>query len=327
MSKRALITGISGQDGSYLSDLLLSKGYEVFGFVLRNELEDPTRYLWRLSNISDKVKLFPASLESYPAMLQAVEEIKPDECYHLAAQSFVSYSLNDDFSTVSTNITGTLNILSVIFQISPGCRFYFAGSSEMFGSAATSPQNEETPFHPRSVYGISKTTGYYLTRNYRDNYGMHASNGILYNHESPRRGFEYVTRKISLGAAKIKLGLADKITLGNLDSLRDWGYAKDFVNAMWLMLQQDQATDYVIATGETHTVREFCEIAFSRVGLDYHDHVIIDERFFRPTETVQLSGNATKARQELGWKTSVSFQELVEMMVDTDLSMIKAGTL
>lgn len=325
MKLKALITGISGQDGSYLSELLLAKGYEVHGVVIRNQLEDPDRELWRLSGFINDLKLHPASIESFPALLRIINEIEPDECYHLAAVSFVSYSFDDDFSTFNTNVHGTLNVISAIHQVVPDCRFYFAGSSELFGRAQTSPQNENTPFHPRSIYGITKATGYYLTSNYRDIYGMFASNGILYNHESPRRGFEYVTRKITLGAAKIKLGLSKELSLGNLDAVRDWGFAGDYVRAMWQILQKDQPGDYVIATGETHSVREFCDIAFSRLGLDYHDFVIVDERFIRPSEIVPLIGDAAYARKELGWKPSITFQELVKMMVDADYEMLKDG--
>ncbi|MDD5367626.1 MAG: GDP-mannose 4,6-dehydratase [Anaerolineaceae bacterium] len=319
MAKKALITGISGQDGSYLAELLLSKGYEVHGLVLRNELEDPDRALWRLSGIVADLQLHPASIESYPSMFRIVERIKPDECYHLAAQSFVSYSFDDEFAIFNTNVTGTHNVLSVLKEVAPGCRFYFAGSSELFGRATESPQNENTAFHPRSAYGITKATGFYLTSNYRENYGMFACNGILYNHESPRRGYEFVTRKISYGAAQIKLGLSKKINLGNLDAVRDWGFAGDYIKAMWLILQKDQPGDYVIATGEAHSVREFCITAFSHLGLEFCDHVVVDERFFRPAEAVPLVGDPSKARIELNWKPSVSFCELVEMMVDADL--------
>lgn len=325
MPRKALITGISGQDGSYLSELLLSKGYKVHGFVLRSELENPNRDLWRLMHFLDDIHLFPASIESYPAMFAVVKEIEPQECYHLAAKSFVSYAFDDEFVTFGTNVTGTLNILSIIKQATPDCRFYFAGTSELFGRAASAPQNEDTPFRPRSVYGITKATGYYLTSNYRELYGMFACNGILYNHESPRRGYEYVTRKISQGAAKIKLGLAQKISLGNLDAVRDWGYAADYVRAMWMILQQDEPKDFVIATGETHSVREFCQIAFARLGLNYLDHIEIDERFYRPAEAVPLVGDASRAIRELGWQVSVSFRELVEMMVDADYALLESG--
>lgn len=324
MPPKALITGISGQDGSYLSELLLSKGYEAHGFVLRSELENPNRDLWRLMHIINDIRLYPASIESYPAMLEVVKDLQPQECYHLAARSFVSYDFDDEFVTFNTNVTGTLNILSIIKQTAPGCRFYFAGTSELFGRAASAPQNENSPFHPRSVYGITKATGFYLTSNYRDQYGMFACNGILFNHESPRRGYEYVTRKISLGAAKIRLGLAEKLRLGNLDAVRDWGFSGDYVHAMWTMLQQDKPGDFVIATGETHSVREFCQVAFSRLGLNYEDYVEVDEQLFRPAETVPLVGDASRAVRELGWQPTVSFKELVEMMVDADLALLSS---
>ncbi|MDD5368011.1 MAG: GDP-mannose 4,6-dehydratase [Anaerolineaceae bacterium] len=323
MAKKALITGISGQDGSYLAELLLSKGYEVHGLVLRNELEDPDRALFRLSGILGDLHLHPASIESYPSMFRVVEKIKPEECYHLAAQSFVSYSFDDEFSIFNTNVTGTHNILSVLKEVAPNCRFYFAGSSELFGRATESPQNENTAFHPRSAYGITKATGYYLTSNYRENYGMFACNGILYNHESPRRGYEFVTRKISYGAAQIKLGLAKTISLGNLDAVRDWGFAGDYVKAMWLILQQEQPGDYVIATGEIHSVRDFCDVAFSCLGLDYRDHVNVDQKFFRPAEAIPLMGDPSKARNKLNWQPSVDFRELVEMMVMADFGNLK----
>ncbi|HWQ45748.1 MAG TPA: GDP-mannose 4,6-dehydratase [Longilinea sp.] len=318
--KKALITGITGQDGSYLAELLLSKGYEVHGVVLRSEIEDPIRSLSRLSGVINKITLHAGSIEAFPSLINIIGKVKPDECYHLAASSFVSYSFDDEFSTFNVNINGTHNILSALKNSSPDCKFYFAGSSEMFGRASVSPQNETTPFNPRSAYGITKVTGFYLTSNYRENYGMFASNGILYNHESPRRGYEYVTRKISYGAAQIKLGLKKDLHLGNLDAERDWGYAADYVNAMWLMLQQEKPQDYVIATGEAHTIREFCEIAFSRVGLNYQDHIAFDQQFYRPVEVVPLVGDASRARNGLGWKPTISFRDLVEMMVDADLS-------
>ena len=324
MPRKALITGISGQDGSYLSQLLLEKGYEVHGFVLRSELENPVRELWRLKDFIQDIHLYPASIESYPAMFTIIKDLQPDECYHLAARSFVSSTFDDDFLTFDTNVNGTLNILSILHQAAPACRFYFAGSSELFGRAPYAPQNETTSFNPRSVYGITKATGYYLTSNYRDTYGMFACSGILYNHESPRRGFEYVTRKISLGAARIRLGLADSLHLGNLDAVRDWGFAGDYVRAMWMILQNDRPVDYVIAFGETHSVREFCQAAFSRLGLDYRDYVVQDEKFYRPAEDVPLVGDASRARAELGWQPKVGFRELVEMMVDADVDMLRS---
>src|SRR6266852_4336557 len=265
MSK-ALITGITGQDGSYLAELLLLKGYEVHGLVRRVALEDPEHRLSRLLPVMNKIKLHAASLESYASIHQVVAAVEPDECYHLAAQSFVSYSFDDEFSTLNANINGTHYLLAAVRNLAPNCKFYFAGSSEMFGKAEEIPQKETTRFHPRSTYGISKVAGFDLTRNYREAYGMHATNGILFNHESPRRGFEFVTRKISSGVARIVAGKAKELHLGNLDAKRDWGYAPEYVEAMWLMLQQDKPDDYVVATGETHSVREFLEIALGLVG-------------------------------------------------------------
>jgi len=317
--KRVLITGITGQDGSYLAELLLEKGYEVHGIVRRVALEDIERRLWRIRHILDKITLHAASLENYPSIFNVVEEVIPDECYHLAAQSFVSYSFEDEFSTIYTNINGTHYVLSSIKRRAPKCRFYFAASSEMFGKAIESPQNENTHFHPRSPYGISKIAGFHLTMNYREAYNIHASSGILFNHESPRRGFEFVTRKITSHVAKIKLGLEKKIKLGNIDARRDWGHAKEYVKVMWLMLQQDKPDDYVIATGETHSIREFLEIAFSHAGLDYHDFVEIDQRLFRPAEVLKLQGDATKAKEKLGWSYDYTFERLVREMVDADL--------
>jgi GDPmannose 4,6-dehydratase len=319
MAPKAIITGISGQDGSYLAELLVAKGYEVHGLVLRSELEDSTQRLGRLSAVADKVTLHPASIETYPSIFRIVERIKPDECYHLAAQSFVSYSFDEEFLTFNSNVNGTHYMLSALKEAAPACRFFFAASSEVFGRAESSPQNERTPFHPRSVYGITKATGYNLTTLYRDNYQMYACNAILYNHESPRRGGQFVTRKITNGAVRIKLGQANELRLGNLDALRDWGYAGDYVEAMWQMLQQPHADDYVIATGQTHSVREFCEIAFGRLGLDYRESVVVDEKFYRPLEAVTLVGDAAKAQRVLGWQPRVSFQQLVEMMVDEEL--------
>jgi GDPmannose 4,6-dehydratase len=317
--KKALITGITGQDGSYLAELLLDKGYEVHGIVRRVAIEDPRHRLWRLRNISERLVLHPGSLESFAGVFSAVEEIVPDECYHLAAQSFVSYSFEDEFSLISTNINGTHHLLSAIRKKAPRCRFYFAGSSEMFGRVERAPQDETTPFHPRSSYGISKVAGFELTRNYRETYGLHASSGILFNHESPRRGHEFVTRKISSHAAMIKLGLADRIKLGNIEARRDWGHARDYVQAMWLMLQQNEPDDYVIATGLTHSVKEFLEKAFGLVGLDYRAYLDIDAPLFRPSEAVPLQGNPVKAKGILGWEAGTSFDGLVQEMVEGDL--------
>lgn len=319
MAKRALITGITGQDGSYLAEFLLDKGYEVHGIVRRVALEDPAHRTWRINPIREKLKLHSASLESYSSVFNVVEKIQPDECYHLAAQSFVSYSFEDEFSTMNTNINGTHSILSALKERAPKCRFYFAGSSEMFGVAPQSPQNENTPLFPRSSYGISKLAGFHLTRNYREAYKMFACNGILFNHESPRRGFEFVTRKITDTVAKIKMGQTTELRLGNLEAKRDWGFAGDYVTAMWLMLQQKTPDDFVIATGETHTVREFLEISFGHVDLDWQKYVKKDEQFFRPAEIYELKGDFAKARRILNWKPTVSFKELVRMMVDHDL--------
>jgi GDPmannose 4,6-dehydratase len=319
MPQRALITGITGQDGSYLAELLLSKGYEVFGIVRRVALEDPSHRLARLQPIIDRVHLRVASLESFASLFRAVEEIAPDECYHLAAQSFVTDSFDDEFSTFDVNTNGTHFLLSVLRQVAPKCRVYFAGSSEMFGNAEQEPQTEATRFHPRSAYGISKVCGFELTRNYREAYAMFTSGGILFNHESPRRGFEYVTRKITSGVARIATGQAKELRLGNLDAKRDWGHAREYVEAMWLMLQASGPDDYVIATGEAHSVREFCEAAFAEANLDYRDYVVVDQRFYRPAEVVLLRGDSSKARKTLGWAPTTTFRELIGEMVREDL--------
>ena len=319
--KKALITGITGQDGSYLAELLLEQGYAVHGVVRRVAIEDPRHRLWRIQHIQDRLSLHAASLESYASIFSVIEKVKPDECYHLAAQSFVSYSFEDEFSTLETNIQGTQHVLAALHRLQPECRFYFAGSSEMFGKVAESPQTEETRFHPRSPYGISKVTGYELTRNYREAYQMHASSGILFNHESPRRGYEFVTRKITSGVARIACGSKEKIRLGNLEARRDWGFAGDYVRAMWLMLQQPEPDDYVVATGETHSVKEFLAEAFDCVNLPWEDHVETDPEFYRPAEVELLIGNAAKAKQVLGWEPNIRFKELVAMMVDADMEI------
>ena len=317
--KKALITGITGQDGSYLSELLLEKGYEVHGIVRRVALEHPQARMWRLRHLLDRIKIHSASMESYASIFNIISDINPDECYHLAAQSYVSYSFEDEFSTINTNLNGTHYVLSALKRQAPDCRFYFAASSEMFGKVKETPQNEDTPFHPRSPYGISKLAGFELTRNYREGYGMFALSGILFNHESPRRGAEFVTRKISSGAAKIKLGIEKEIKLGNLDAKRDWGHARDYVRAMWLMLQESEPEDFVVATGKSHSVEDFLEKAFRYVGLDYKDYLVIDDTLYRPSEVKILQGDATKARQTLKWSTACSFDELVKEMVDGDL--------
>jgi GDPmannose 4,6-dehydratase len=321
--KKALITGITGQDGAYLSRLLVGKGYQVHGIVRRVALEDPDHRLWRLRDILDKITLHPGSMESYASIFKIVEKVKPDECYHLAAQSFVSYSFEDEFSTINTNINGTHFMLSAIKEKAPKCKFYFAASSEMFGHVREVPQTENTPFYPRSPYGISKVAGFELTRNYREAYNIFACNGILFNHESPLRGYEFVTRKITSAAANIKLGLAKDIKLGNLDAKRDWGFAGDYCEAMWMMLQQPKPDDYVIATGETHTVKEFAELAFGYAGLDWKKYVKQDKELFRPAEVHELKGDYSKAKKLLGWKPKVKFKELVKMMVDEDLRRFK----
>ena len=322
MSRRALITGITGQDGSYLAELLVAKGYEVHGLVRRVALEDPAHRLKRIAPIRDRVHLHAASLESFPSVDRIFRAVMPDECYHLAAQSFVSYSFDDEFSTFHTNINGTHYVLAVLKDVAPECRFYFAGSSEMFGKAAEIPQTETTRFHPRSSYGISKVAGFDLTRNYREAYGIHASSGILFNHESPRRGFEFVTRKITSGVAAILAGQAKELRLGNLDARRDWGHAADYVEAMWLMLQQETPDDSVVATGETHSVREFAELAFRLAGLDYRDYVVADPEFYRPAEVDLLIGNASKAHARLGWRNRTTFAELVREMLEADCAAL-----
>lgn len=325
MNKKALITGITGQDGSYLAEHLLDLGYEVHGLVRRVALEDPERRFTRIRHLLDRVTLHPASLESYPSIFHVVSKYDFDECYHLAAQSFVAESFADGFSTMNTNINGTHYMLAALRELRPKCRFYFAGSSEMFGKAQEIPQREATPFHPRSPYGISKVAGFDLTRNYREAYEMFCCSGILFNHEGPRRGVEFVTRKITTGVARIKLGMAAELRLGNLEAKRDWGHAADYVTAMHLMLQQPEPDDYVVASGETHSVREFCELAFDCAGLDYQKYVRIDEQYYRPAEVDLLIGDSTKARNALGWKPKYTFEELVKEMVESDLKSIGAG--
>ena len=325
MTKKALITGITGQDGSYLAERLLDLGYEVHGLVRRVALEDPQRRFTRISQLLDKVTLHPASLESYPSIFNVVSRHAFDECYHLAAQSFVAESFADGFSTMNTNINGTHYMLAALRELRPECRFYFAGSSEMFGKVTETPQTETTRFHPRSPYGISKVAGFELTRNYREAYGMFCTSGILFNHEGPRRGHEFVTRKITSTVARIKHGQANELRLGNLQARRDWGHAKDYVRAMHLMLQTEKPDDYVVAMGETHTVREFCELAFAEAGLDWEQYVAQDERFYRPAEVDLLIGNATKAKTELHWQPEYTFKQLVHEMVAADLEHVASG--
>ena len=323
MSKKALITGITGQDGSYLSEFLLKKKYKVHGLVRRVALEDGNHRLWRLRGILDKINLHPASLESYASLVKLIQKLKPDEVYHLGAQSYVDYSFKDEFSTLNTNINGTHYILSALKEFSPRTKFYFAGSSEMFGKVKEVPQSEKTPFHPRSVYGISKVAGYDLTRNYREAYNMFCCNGILFNHESPRRGFEFVTRKITHAVARIKFGLQKDLRLGNMDAKRDWGHAKDYVEAMWLMLNQRKPIDYVISTGKQYSVRDFAKLAFEIVDLDYKKYVKIDKSLYRPAEVQTLLGDFSKARKLLKWKPKVSFKNLVKDMVLSDLEFVR----
>jgi len=319
--KKAFITGITGQDGSYLAELLLEKGYDVHGLVRRVAIEDPSQRLWRIKHLLPRITLHPGSLETFPSLYNVFNRIRPDECYHLAAQSYVGHSFDDEFSTFQTNISGTHYILAALKECAPECRFYFASSSEMFGRVRESPQDENTPFHPHSAYGISKVAGFHLARNYRETYGVHASCGILYNHESPRRGMEYVTRKISSGAARIKLGQATELKLGNLDARRDWGHAKEYVDAIWRMVQEDRANDYVVATGESHSVREFVEAAFGHLQLDYRDYVKVDPLLVRPADPYMLVGRADKAREKLGWSAKIRFNDLVREMVDADLNL------
>jgi GDPmannose 4,6-dehydratase len=320
LSKKALITGITGQDGSYLAEHLLNLGYEVHGIVRRVALEDPARRFTRIEHLLDRLKLHPASLESYPSIFHVVSKNQFDECYHLAAQSFVAESFADGFSTMNTNINGTHYMLAALRELQPGCRFYFAGSSEMFGKVREVPQRETTPFHPRSPYGISKVAGFELTRNYREAYSLFAVNGMLFNHESPRRGFEFVTRKVTSAVARIKLGMAGKLRLGNLEASRDWGHARDYVRAMHLMLQQPTPDDYVIATGQSHTVRDFCQRAFAVVGLNYLDYVEVDELYYRPSEVDSLVGDSDKARRVLGWTPEFTFDDLIYEMVNNDMA-------
>jgi GDPmannose 4,6-dehydratase len=326
--KKALITGITGQDGSYLAELLLEKGYEVHGVVRRVALEHPQARMWRIRNLVSEIKLHSASIDSYASIFNIMSDLQPDECYHLAAQSFVSYSFEDEFSTINTNLNGTHYVLSAIKRQAPHCKFYFAASSEMFGNVRETPQNEDTPFRPRSPYGISKLAGFELTRNYREAYGLFALSGILFNHESPRRGAEFVTRKITSSAAKIKLGLEDEIRLGNLDARRDWGHARDYVRAMWLMLQQDDPEDFVIATGKSRSVREFLGTAFDYADLDYNEYLTIDDQLYRPSEVNILEGDASNALRKLNWSPETSFEELVQEMVESDMEWYSfAGTI
>ncbi len=319
MSKRALITGITGQDGSYLAELLLEQGYDVVGMVRRSS----TVNFERITHLMDDVEFAAGDLLDQMSMVEVLQKHRPEEVYNLAAQSFVQTSFGQPVLTGETTALGVTRLLDAIRIVDNSIRFYQASSSEMFGKVHEVPQSETTPFHPRSPYGVAKVYGHWITVNYRESYDLHASSGILFNHESPRRGLEFVTRKITHGAAQIALGQATELRLGNLDAKRDWGFAGDYVEAMWRMLQQEAPDDFVICTGETHSVREFCEFAFGRAGLDYKDHVVVDERFFRPAEVDLLVGDAAKAEAQFGWKARTRFSQLVEMMVDHDLETLQ----
>jgi GDPmannose 4,6-dehydratase len=321
MARRALITGITGQDGSYLAELLLEKGYEVFGMVRRSSSPN----LWRIEHLADRITLKPADLLDQLSIIRLIDEVRPHELYNLAAMSFVPASWDQPVLTGEYNSQGVTRVLDAIRQVDPKIRFYQASSSEMFGKVLEVPQTERTPFYPRSPYGVSKVFAHYITVNYRESYNLFAVSGMLFNHESPRRGLEFVTRKVTDLAARIKLGLADSLPIGNLEAHRDWGFAGDYVRAMWLMLQQDRADDYVIATGISHSVQDLVEIAFGRVGLDWQKYVRRDPALLRPAEVEHLLGDASKARAELGWAPSVNFTQLVEMMVDADLKRLASG--
>ena len=320
MRKRALITGITGQDGSYLAELLLEEGYEVTGVVRRLSASN----FWRIEHLLDRITLRPADLLDQLSLVRLIQEIRPHELYNLAAMSFVPASWDQPMLTGEFNAQGVTRVLEAVRQVDPGIRLYQASSSEMYGRVREVPQNEMTPFYPRSPYGVSKVFGHYITVNYRESYGIFAVSGILFNHESPRRGLEFVTRKVTDGVARIKLGLTDHLGLGNLDACRDWGFAGDYVRAMWLMLQQDKADDYVIATGVSHSVRQLVEVAFGHAGLDWQKYVRIDPAFLRPAEVDHLIGDASKARRLLGWEPQVSFEKLIAMMVDADLARVAA---
>jgi GDPmannose 4,6-dehydratase len=323
MSKIAFITGITGQDGSYLAEFLLSKGYEVYGLVRRLSIPNTKN----IEHIMDKVTLLDGDMTDQGSLISALTVAQPDEIYNLAAQSFVQTSFKQPVLTAEVTGVGVVRLLEAMRVVCPKARFYQASTSELYGAAKEVPQNESTPFHPRSPYGFAKLMGYWATVNYRESYGLHASNGILFNHESPRRGIEFVTRKITDGVARIKYGLAKEIVLGNLDAKRDWGYAPEYVEAMWLMLQQDKPDDYVIATGETHTVREFVELAFKYAGIDnWEQYVKSDQKYYRPAEVHVLCGNPAKAREKLGWKPRTSFRDLVRIMVEADLERYRKGS-
>jgi GDPmannose 4,6-dehydratase len=322
VSKRALITGITGQDGSYLTELLLERGYQVSGIVRRSSAPN----FWRIEHLLDRIDLRPADLLDQLSLIRVISDVRPQEIYNLAAMSFVPASWDQPMLTGEFNAQGVTRMLEAIRQVDPSIRLYQASSSEMFGKVREVPQTELTPFYPRSPYGVSKVYGHYITVNYRESYGLFACSGILFNHESPRRGLEFVTRKVTDGVARIKLGLADSLALGNLDARRDWGFAGDYVRAMWLMLQQPRPDDYVVATGVAHSVRDLVDAAFSCVGLRWQDYVVTDERLLRPAEVEHLIGDPTKARQTLGWMPEVDFQHLVQMMVEADLKRLRTST-
>ncbi|MDI3305733.1 MAG: GDP-mannose 4,6-dehydratase [Acetobacteraceae bacterium] len=319
MAKRALITGVTGQDGAYLSQFLLDKGYEVYGLLRRSASSDVVGERLRWLGIADRVRMVDGNLTDLPSLLDAVAQVQPDEVYNLAAQSFVKTSWQQPQVTAQVTAVGVLNMLEAVRRCAPKARFYQASSSEMYGLIQQPEQDEKTPFYPRSPYAVAKLYGHWITVNYRESFGMHASSGILFNHESPLRGIEFVTRKVTDGVARIKLGLADELRMGNLDAERDWGHARDYVRAMWLMLQQDQPDDYVVATGRTTTVREMCRIAFAHVGLDYERYVKVDPALFRPAEVDRLLGNPAKARAKLGWAPTISLEEMIQEMVEADL--------
>jgi GDPmannose 4,6-dehydratase len=321
MSRRVIITGITGQDGSYLAELLLEKGYEVVGMVRRSSAPN----LWRIEHLLNRITLKPADLLDQLSMIRLIDEVRPHELYNLAAMSFVPASWDQPMLTGEYNSQGVTRLLDAVRRVDPGIRFYQASSSEMFGKVRETPQRETTPFYPRSPYGVSKVFAHYITVNYRESYNLFAVSGMLFNHESPRRGLEFVTRKVTHGVARIKLGLTDRVSIGNLDAHRDWGFAGDYVRAMWMMLQQDQPDDYVIATGVSHSVRQLIEIAFAHAGLDWQRYVRVDPALLRPAEVEHLLGDSTKARQVLGWKPEVSFKQLVEMMVDADLERLSSA--
>src|SRR3989442_8711517 len=321
MAKRALITGITGQDGSYLAELLLEKGYEVVGMVRRSSAPN----LWRIQHIVDRLTLKPADLLDQLSLLRLIEDVRPHELYNLAAMSFVPASWDQPMLTGEFNAQGVTRILDAVRRVDPSIRFYQASSSEMFGKVRQTPQTELTPFYPRSPYGVTKVFAHYITVNYRESYNLFAVSGMLFNHESPRRGIEFVTRKVSDAVARIKLGLTDTLSLGNLDAQRDWGFAGDYVRAMWLMLQQERPDDYVIATGISHSVRDLVEVAFAHAGLDWNTHVHTDSKLIRPAEVEHLVGDASKARTHLGWKPTVDFAGLIKMMVDADLERVTAA--